>query len=94
MATPGGMRGRASSTADKVNRELAEEEARMIQQSGANLDALKPRISDKEAFERLVAATEESTRRNESVAEFQNRVKALGEGVVKVAKQIYQLIPK
>ncbi len=91
MAT-GGMRGRAGETRNQVDKELAEEEAEVIRQSSANLEELRPKMSDKEAFDKLVAVVKVSTANNESVAALKKRIESLGETVVKVAKKAYDLL--
>jgi hypothetical protein len=86
------MKGLAEGTAKKVDAMLAEEEAALLSKSSANLAALKPKLSDKAAFDILVAAVEESTRRNESVAALQARISKLGDAVVTVAKSAAKLL--
>ena len=87
-----GMRGRGDITRKKTERNLAEEETALLKRTASNLAALKPRISDPAEFDRLVAAVQESTANNESVAALQERLEALGEGVTKVAKEAYGLL--
>jgi hypothetical protein len=86
------MRDRGRATANRIDAELAEEEAALIKRTSSNLAALKPRISDPAAFDRLLAAVRASTAANESVAQLQDRLKALGQGVVKVAKEASGLL--
>lgn len=89
-----GMRGISGKTAAETDAELAAEEAKLLSRTATNLATLRPRVSDKQAFDKLIEAVRESTSQNESVAELQNRLKALGETVLKVAKEVYGLLPK
>jgi hypothetical protein len=89
---PKGMRGRAGKVAKDTDLELADEEASLIQRSSLDLEALKPRISNPEDFEKFLKAVKESTKGNESVAAFKERIESLGEGCVKVAKEVYGLL--
>jgi len=71
---------------------LAAELEAIRQANTADLEALKPKLSDPEAFDALVAAVQESTAANETKAQLRGRVKALGEGVLKVAKEVIDLL--
>lgn len=72
--------------------QLAAELDTIRQANTADLEALKPKLSDPEAFDALVAAVQESTAANETKAQLRGRVKALGEGVLKVAKEVIDLL--
>ncbi len=45
-------------------------------------DSMKPSVSDKGAFDSLVAAVQQSTTANESVAAFKDRLEKAGKAVV------------
>jgi hypothetical protein len=90
--TKRGMGGLGDETAREVDKELASEEARLLLRTRTNLTDLRPQISDKAAFNLLLQAVQTSTEKNESVAEFKNRLEALGKGVLKVAKEVYGLV--
>jgi len=92
MTKKSGMGGRGAITAAKVNEALASEEAKLIRDSSSQLENLKPRVSDPAAYEKLIKAVAESTQCNESVAAFKERVSKLGEGVMKVAKEVYSFL--
>ena len=91
MATRG-MPGIGDATAARVNEELADQQAQLLLRTRTNLEDVKPVLADKEAFEKLLQAVAESTARNESVAAFQARVKALGTNAVKLAKMLSGLM--
>jgi len=88
MASGKGMDDLANKTAQNVNVMLADQEAEVLRRSSANLAALKPQVSDPAAFDKLVEAVQESTAKNESVAQLKDRVVKLGAAVVKVAKEV------
>ncbi len=54
----------------------------------AEKDELRPTVTDKATFDALVAAVEEATKANESVAAFAARVKSLGAAVEALAKTL------
>lgn len=80
---------RAAAAADK---ELAARLESIRLANDADLEALKPRLSDPEAFDQLVAAVRHSTALNETQAGLRKRIKALGKGVVAVAKEAADLL--
>jgi len=69
--------------ADKAEKRADEKLADQLEKirglTSVDLEALKPKIEmqDEEKFEQLMAAVEESTRNNESLAEFRTRVTTL-----------------
>ena len=92
MARKRGMGNVGDIAAGETNKELAEHEAALLLRACTTLHKLKPEISDKAAFDELMQVVQECTTHNIQVAEFQARVKALGEGVVKVAKEVTKLV--
>jgi hypothetical protein len=82
----------SSETVKKTNEQLKDEELKVLMISSGKLASLKPQISDKTAFDQLVAAVSESTKKNENVAQLQARLSALGEAVVGTAKKVMPLL--
>jgi hypothetical protein len=78
--------------AEKATKELRQEVEALQQATAIDLERLKPQISDLKAYEKLIRAVEEATRRNESIAQLQDRVKKLGKKVVAVAKEAADLL--
>jgi hypothetical protein len=91
--SPDGMRGLSKGTVDKTNQELQDDEASLLKTTNVDLATLRPQVSDKASFDALVSAVEESTRKNESIAELKDRLQALGSGVLAVAKEVSGLLP-
>jgi hypothetical protein len=77
--------GQSGAAADAA---LANREAALLKSTTVNLEALRPQISDQASFNQLIAAVAESTRRNESIAQLQQRITDLGKGALAVAKQV------
>jgi len=80
--------------ANKADALLADELAALWKVTTSDLEALRPKVKDKAAYEHLLVAVAEATRRNESLAEFRIRVEKLGQGVRAVAKDILALLNK
>jgi hypothetical protein len=87
----GGMDELAEATAQETNEYLKEREVLMLQSTKIDINSLRPQISDKESFDKLIQAVAESTKQNENIAALKDRLTGLGEGVVKVAKEVYKL---
>ncbi len=84
----GGMEGLANEVVSQVDKELVDEEARLLQQTTVNLEQLRPQISDPDAFDKLVEAVQKSTQKNENLAQLKARLEKLGEGVLRIAKEV------
>jgi hypothetical protein len=78
--------------AEKATKELRQEVEALQQATQLDLEALKPQVSDLKSYEKLLRAVQESTRRNETVAQLQDRVKKLGKKVVLVAREAADLL--
>jgi len=82
----------ADKAAKETDEELSDQEASMLKETGVTLEGLRPQVSDKASFDKLIEAVNAATANNESVAQLQNRLKSLGAGVVKVAKVVVDII--
>lgn len=60
----------------------------------SDMEVLRPKVSDKEAFEKLIGAVKESTSRNESMAQLKNRLEKAGGQVMQIAKESVELLAK
>ena len=73
----------------KADADLAEEELKALKGvKDTKLEELRPHVTDEATFDRLVAEVKESTSRNESLAQFKERVEKLGPAVLRVVKEI------
>jgi hypothetical protein len=84
----------AAKSAAAADDTLAGREAALLKSTSVNLEALRPQISDQASFNQLIAAVNESTQRNESIAELQQRITNLGKGALAVAKQVAAIAAK
>ena len=83
----------ASTSARKKADALHESElAALKSASSADLEALRPKISDAAALDELYAAVEVATKNNEDLAQLKSRLETLGENVVKIAKEVATLM--
>jgi hypothetical protein len=87
-----GMGNLGRESADRTDTQLAQREAELIMATSIDLESLRPQVSDPQALELLIQAVNESTERNESIAQFQERVSSLGEAVMRVAGEVKSLI--
>lgn len=80
---------RSAAAADK---ELAGELDLIRQANAVDLVQLKLQLSDPEAYDKLIRAVQESTARNEDLAQMRSRVQKLGKNVVNVSKELARLL--
>ncbi len=79
-------------SAEAADKELEGELEILRQANLLDLESLKPQISDPAAFDVLLAAVQEASAHNESLAQVKSRIKTLGKGVVQVAKEAAGLL--
>lgn len=88
-----GMRDLSKGSVDAANKALEDQELALLSGDVDRLERLRPRLAtDAADFEKLLAAVRESTERNEKVAQLQERLKALGDGVLAVARKAISLV--
>jgi hypothetical protein len=87
-----GMGDLGRESADRTDAQLAQREAELIMETRVDLESLRPRVSDPQALELLIQAVNESTERNEDIAQFKERINSLGKAVVRVAGEVKSLI--
>jgi hypothetical protein len=78
----------ADQAADAADAALKNDEVALLARTAVDLNTLRPQVSDKASFDQLIAAVNESTRRNESIAQLQQRITDLGKGALDVAKEV------
>lgn len=89
----GGMDDLAAESAQATNAALQNQELKLLKRT-TTLESFRVKIGDDASFNKFLAAVNESNRRNESIADFQTRLKDLGQGVVQVAGKVAQLAAK
>ena len=60
----------------------------------ADFDAMRPKITAKATYDKLLAEVRAATRRNESIAKLKNRIQKLGRVGVRLAKRVAGLLSK
>jgi transposase len=71
---------------------LSEELDALKKATAADMESLKPKITDKGTYDKLIDAVKESTDKNESLAQLETRLKTLGTTAIKVAKEAVKLL--
>ncbi len=78
--------------AKETDEMLSEELDALKSATAADMESLKPKITDKETYDKLIDAVKESNDKNESLAQLGARLKALGETAIKVGKEAVKLL--
>jgi hypothetical protein len=78
----------SNKAANKTNTELRDEEAQLLLDTRVNLEDLRPKVSDQETYDALIAAVDEATRHHNDLALLKSRVKEMGEAGIKVFNKI------
>lgn len=86
------MRQWGNESAEEADKILEDELEALKKFTSSNLEKLKPKVSDKEAYDKLIQAVEESKRKNESKAELKTQIQALGPKVIKVLHEAVDLL--
>lgn len=89
-----GMYNLAKETRKKVDEAMIVIEEQVIKATTVNMESLRPRITDKEAFDQLIAVVNEATQKNYSIAELQEKIVALGTNVKNTAVEVASIIKK
>ena len=55
-------------------------------------DALIPKVSNPDDLKKLIDAVQQATNNNESIAELQDRILKLGDGVVSLVKNVSHMV--
>jgi hypothetical protein len=90
----GGMYSLAKETRKKVDEAMIVIEEQVIKAATVNIESLRPRITDKKAFDQLIAVVHEATQRNYSTTELQEKIVALGTNVKNTAVEVASIIKK
>jgi len=90
----GGMANLAQETRRKVDEAMSIIEERVIKATAIDMASLRPQITDKEAFDQLLAIVKESTQKNYSIAELRGKIDAMGTNVKNTAIETASLIKK
>jgi len=90
----GGMSNLAQETRRKVDEAMRVIEEQIIKSTTVNMADLRPQITDKGAFDQLLAVVNEATQRNYSAAELQEKIAVLGTNVKDTAVEVASIMKK
>ena len=90
----GGMGILAHKTRENVDKALAVIEEKVIKGTSIDLASLRPQISDKESFDKLLIAVNDAAQKNENLATFSDRIEKLGTNVKDVLVKVSSIITK
>ena len=90
---PGRMGSLGDQAFDQTEKELSEIEANVFLQTTIDWEALRPQVNDPAIYDKLIAAVNEATQRNESVAQLNSRLQQLGTEGFDLAQKVVKLIP-
>lgn len=88
----GGMGGLSKKSRQAADAALKDRELELLLKTSIAIDALRPQVSDQAAFDQLIAAVNISRQRNENIGELRQRLSALGQGAIKVAREVLRFI--
>jgi hypothetical protein len=88
------LNGLAGESAGAADAALKDDEVALLEKTSLDLAGLRPQVSDAASFDKLIAAVNESTRRNESIAQLKQRITDLGQGALAVAKEVAAIAAK
>jgi CTP synthase (UTP-ammonia lyase) len=94
MYGSGGMANLAKETRKKIDQAMSVIEEQVIKTTNVNMESLRPQITDKEAFDQLIAVVNEATQKNYSIAELQEKVSVLGTNVKDTVIEVASIIKK
>jgi hypothetical protein len=77
---------------ERTNRQLADREARLLLEQQVNWEKLRPQVGESELYERLIAAVEEATEKNNNLAVLKSRLEELGAEGVKLSRKVIELL--
>jgi len=81
-----------SRTSRKKTDKLFADEIKILMKSATDLKDLRPRITDKATYDKLIKEVSEATWQNESLAMLQKRIEKLGSTGIGVLKEVIKLL--
>jgi len=89
---PGRMSNLGEKAFKKTEQELADEEVKLLLETSIDWESLRPKVTNAADYDQLINIVNESTQRNESIAQLSNRLKQLGEESLVLAKKVVKLL--
>ena len=76
----------------ETEQELADEEVELLLVTSIEWETLRPQVTNDAIYDQLIAAVNEATQRNESIAQLSKRLQQLGEEGQALAKKVIRLL--
>jgi hypothetical protein len=86
------MKEKAAESAANTDALLENELQALQEATRTNLEALRPKVSDPEAYKKLMDIVDQSSRANESIGQLKARIEQAGSQAIKLAKKVYGLL--
>lgn len=86
------LRRKSKQSRERADKLLAAELRALLQATATDLEQLRPKVTDKETYEKLIAEVEKATRKNESIAQLKKRITQLGSDAVRLGKETVKLL--
>ncbi|HET6438791.1 MAG TPA: hypothetical protein VFG59_12055 [Anaeromyxobacter sp.] len=77
-----------------TDQQLADEEAKLLADTSVDWEKLRPEVGDSSMYDALEKAVEQSTARNESLAQLKSRIENLGKEGIALAKNVASILSK
>ncbi len=89
---PGRMAKLGNKVFKKTEGDLADEELELLAETSIDWEELRPKVGDSDIYDQLISEVQEATRNNESLSQLKNRLQKLGEGGMKLAGKIIEIV--
>jgi len=89
-----GMFDLANEARKKVDEATSIIEEQVIKATTINMENLRPQITDKDAFNQLIAVINDATQKNYTSVELQGKITALGKNVMDTAVEVASIMKK
>jgi N-acetylglucosamine kinase-like BadF-type ATPase len=89
---PGRMAKLGEQAYKETEQELADEEVELLLVTSIEWETLRPQVTNDAIYDQLIAAVNEATQRNESIAQLSKRLQQLGEEGQALAKKVIRLL--
>ncbi len=89
---PGRMAEKGGNSFRKTDRELVDEELKLLLRTTIDWEILRPKVLDYAVYDQLIAEVNEATKRNESIGQLRSRLQRLGIDGLGLAKKVVGLL--
>jgi hypothetical protein len=86
------LRKKSKISRDRTDEVLNEEIKKLLSVTRADLEKLRPQVTDKAEYEKLIQVVEEATKYNENLNQFVERLKKSGGNVLNLGKMAAKML--